>query len=162
MDWKKIHREFHAFAAKLGWEVEADDTHFFYGKSSTYYLTEPNQAYYKLKHTKPIRDYGSKLRVYSRFNGDLSIKAKPRFFGKPKISANVDLTPDLHQNLISLCQQVGGFCWTAQPHHKSWPFELANERTLRFECKRVDLAVSQLSIIREIHLALKRQYDGST
>lgn len=162
MDWKKLHRQFHAFGAGLGLEVETEDTNYFYGKSSTYYLAEPGLVYYKLRHSKPIGDYGSKLRIYSSFKGNLSVKARPGLFGKPAIKTNVALNPSLLEKLITLCRQIGRFDWTAEPHHKSWPFDLAKEPTLRFQCKRVDLAVSQLANIRKLHLQLLQEFGQTT
>ena len=158
MNWKKLQQDFHGFASELGLVVEEDETAYINGKSTAHRMVEPGVAYYELKHNKPIAEYGSKLRVYSEFSGNLFIKVRPKLFRSPIIKSNVKLNSEMKSSLITLCSQIGRFEWGTEPHHKGWPFHLANAQALTFECKNINEAVSALPEIRRIHLKLIQEF----
>lgn len=154
LDWKKLDKDIKAFADKYSISTGESDFTFVEGQLTVYRFVENAKIYYELKHSKPIMERGSKLRIYSPATGELSIKVKDKIFGKLSVKSNLDLDKVLNDLLKKLGQKIGSFEWTTGPHHMGWPSELSNSNMLTFTCKRIDLAVDHLEPIRQIHLEL--------
>lgn len=154
MDWKKLHNDISEFANNHNIELEESNFSHGNGTVTTYQLDENSKLFYELKHSKPITEYGSKLRIYSKSTDELSIKVKVRLIGKPSIQSNFELSNTLHELLSELGTRIGTFQWATERHHSGWPSELKNTTTLKFECKRIDSATAELESIRKIHLNL--------
>jgi len=154
LDWKKLHNDIIEFAAKHAILIEESDTTFVGGRVTTYQLNEGGRVYFELKHAKTAGEYGSKLRIYAKSTGELTIKAKAKWIGKPSIKTDFELTDKLHEMLCGLSKKVGSFLWSTEHHHSGWPSELEKTKVLKFECKQIKLATAQLENIRELHLKL--------
>lgn len=94
------------------------------------------------------------MRIYSKATSQLSIKVKTRFIGKTTIKSNSELPDSLRKQLLELSSKIGSFEWTNQQHHSGWPNNLKNFNVLKFECKQIELATTQLEAIRQTHLTL--------
>lgn len=154
MDWKKLDQNLKAFAAQHEISLEESKTAFPGGQVTVFRLNEHSKVFYELNHTKPIIEFGSRLRVYSKLDFPLSIKVKTRLIGKPSLKSNIDLSEGLKVSLIKLAREIGSYKWTSQPHHTGWPTALHQAEVLSFECKQIELAITQLVTIRAIHLEL--------
>lgn len=154
MDWRKLHENIYAFTNAHGMRTEEFDTTFAGGQVTTYQLNEDSKVFYELRHSKPIEDHGSILRVYSRTNGRLSIIVKSRLLRSPSLKSSIEITEEMERLLKELSERIGTFKWVSEPHHLGWPKEFKNSTVLRFECKRIDRAFKHLEPIRHIHLEL--------
>jgi hypothetical protein len=135
-------------------QIHESDTTFIGGQVTTYQLNEESRIFYEIKHAKPIAGYGSKLRIYSKATGTLSIKVKVRWVGSPVIKSNIELSDKLQKLLKELSSKIGSFTWAIEPHHLGWPSELKNSTVLNFECDQIDSASAMLESIRLIHIEL--------
>ena len=151
---KSLHENIYEFAASQGMKAEDSDTNFMGGKVTTYHLIEEAKVYYELRHAKPREDIGSMVRIYSRATNLLTIKAKTVFFIHPTLKSNPELPVQTQKQLLALAKRIGSYQWISEPHRHEWPKELKDATVLRFECKRIDLAVQHLASIRQMHLNL--------
>ena len=151
MDWKNLHNSLIAFADHHQMDLDWSDGDHGQSRTTTYRLNEGTRTFYELKHTKPVLQGGSKLRIYSRFSGNLSITLKRTLFGRIAIKSTQRLSQDHYGRLEALGRTIGKFRWATTPHHAGWPSELSGCPTLRFECTRIDLAASVLTQIKELH-----------
>ncbi|MEM7297179.1 MAG: hypothetical protein AAF391_02810 [Bacteroidota bacterium] len=156
LDWKKLQSDIMDFSSKHQIMLEESDMSYGSGTITSYRLNEDFKLFYELKHSKPIAEYGSILRVYSNSTDSLSIKVKVRFIGNPSIKSSLELSTDHQKILRELGKRIGSYKWTTEHHHSGWPFELKNTRVMKFECKQINLAAEELDSIRKIHLNLSK------
>ena len=134
--------------------LEESKTAFPSGQVTVFRLNEHYKVFYELKHAKPVIEFGSRLRVYSKLDFPLSIKVKTRLIGKPSLKSNIDLSEGLKVSLLKLAREIGTYEWISQQHHAGWPTALHQTKVLIFKYKQIGLAASQLASIRAIHLEL--------
>ena len=154
LDWIKLHNDIKAFADTHQMQTKESDLSYGDGTITTHQLEEGTRVFYELKHAKPIAEYGSKLRIYSRTERELSIKVKAKWIGKPSVKSTMKLSNSQLELLKELGAQIGSFQWTTETHNLGWPEELYNMNVLVFECKQIDQAVGELDRVRNIHLTL--------
>ena len=158
MNWKKLDIDIKNFAEKYADSTNESDYTFVEGRLTSYRLTEDTSIFYEIKHTKPIMEYGSKLRIYSKLNADIYLTVKSKLLGKPSLNSNINLSDPLKSQLQALGSEIGSFSWNTQLHHMGWPTNLAHSKTLTFQTRQIDQAVAQLESIREIHLKLLKEH----
>ncbi|MEM6830350.1 MAG: hypothetical protein AAF551_07520, partial [Bacteroidota bacterium] len=109
MDWKKLHTNITHFADKHQIPSEESDLSYGNGTLTTYQLNEDATLFYEFKHAKPITEKSSKLRIYSKATGELSINVKTRFIGKPSIKSTFEPTETFRELLSGLAKKIGSF-----------------------------------------------------
>ncbi|MEM6816817.1 MAG: hypothetical protein AAF600_20915 [Bacteroidota bacterium] len=114
--------------ANSGMRTEASDTTFAGGLVTTCQLNEDSKVFYELRHSKPIEDHGSILRVYSRTNGRLSIVVKSRLLRSPSLKSSIEITEEMERLLKELSERIGTFKWVSEPHHLGRPKNLKTQR----------------------------------
>ncbi len=95
MDWIKLNEDIYKFATKLNIKAEESNTTYIGGQVTTYQLLENSSIFYEIKHSMPKEEYGSKVRIYSKTEGQITIDVKRRFFGKLSLNSNIDLNVNL-------------------------------------------------------------------
>ena len=154
MDWKKLHTDFYRFSEVLGTAVIEAETVAISKKLTVYQMEEPNGLYYQLKHAKPLSDYGSKLQLFSRAGHDLTITCKTSLFGKSKLQMSVETPTAALEQIEHLAETLSNFKWTVTTEHLGWPHNLRGQKLLKFESRQIDIATTQLDLIRQIHRRL--------
>ena len=126
------------------------------GQVETFRLAESTLLFYEIKHSKPVPEYGSKVKLYSKNSGEFSVKAISRLIGAPKIKSRIQLPDDLAKLLTELAVEIGSFEWKTELCQSEWPKELRGHKVLKFECKDIEHSVALLDSIREMHLVISQ------
>lgn len=154
LNWKKLDTNLREFANSHGLELRESSTHYLKGETTIYHLVEDSGIFYEIKHTKPIGEYGSKLRIYSRTEREISVQSKSSWLKKPTIKTKGEVSSDVRELAGDLTALIGFFSWETEIINPDWPEALRNFKCLKFECSQIDLAVFELERIRELHLGL--------
>lgn len=155
MNWKELHLSINDFAKRSSITIEESNTSHIGGKVTIYRLSQTPDTFYEIKHLKPIQEYGSKLRIYSKTYKNISIKVTQNLFGGTSMKCNKELPDSLNELLEELAFKIGSFQWVTSPFKFEWPIELQGTDVLMFESKQLELAVQCLDEIRRIHELLK-------
>ncbi len=156
MDWKKLDTDLRAFAASHNLECEELNTRYLKGQLTTYRMAGKPDTFYEIRHAKPVSDYGSKLRIYSRVDHDISIECRTGWLGKQNLSMNKGLTAELNMLITELAELIETFTWSTKVINPEWPEVWRNTKCLEFESSKIDLAVAELERIAHIHQMLSK------
>lgn len=154
MNWVKLYSDLQEFAERHGISFEEPSTSSGRGRLTTYQLAENETLYYQIKHSKPIAEYGSKIKLYSIVNREVMIEKKTGLFGKPKLSIEGAIKEETQRLIQELPLEMNKFRWEIKQGHLGWPDQLLGRKLLVFESSQIESAVSSLEKIREIHLQL--------
>ncbi len=154
LNWKKLHTDIQAFATAHNLELEELNTTFPKGKLTTYRMMEDSKIFCEIKHSKPLADYGSKIRIYTKTERQISIISKVGWLGKQSLRIDGEVSDEVNRLMQKLAKLTGSFTWTTEVINPEWPEALRGEQCLKFECKQVDLAAAELASIRALHLLL--------
>lgn len=157
LNWKKLHTDIKAFAAAHELEVEELNTSYPNGQLTTYRMAEDSGVFFEIRHAKPISDYGSKVRVCSKTEREISIVSKTGWLGKQTIRVDGELTEQENRLIKELAKLIGSFSLTTKVINPEWPGQLRNQQCLVFECKQIELATAQLDSVREIYHKFNHQ-----
>ena len=155
MNWKELHLSINDFAKRSNITIEESNTSHLGGKVTIYRLSQAPDTFYEIKHSKPIQEYGSKLRIYSKAHKNISIKVTQKLFGGTSMKCNKELPDSLNELLQELAFKIRSFQWVTSPFKFEWPIELQGTDVLMFESKQLELAVQCLDEIGRIHELLK-------
>ncbi|MEQ8714296.1 MAG: hypothetical protein RIC80_14845 [Cyclobacteriaceae bacterium] len=153
MNWIKLDGSLKEFSSFLKEPLTETNTSTGSGTISTYRISEANQIFYEIKYVKPIKEWGSHIRIWSRFLGELKVTGKRRWFQVPKVSG-VGRNTELQGQLIKLVSEIGSYSWKTQRNKYGWPQQLNGVDVLFFECGLSVEATEDLKLIRSIHLEL--------
>lgn len=155
MNWKEADEKIRWFASSHQLKLQEENFNYVEGQVTCYHLNEKDAVFYEIKHSKPLREYGSRCRLYSVVPAtDLLIKASNTFFGAPKLSLKGNVNEAIASQLHVLHKRIKRFSWQISSGYLSWPKELQNNTVLIFESRDIKFAIDELDSIRNIHHAL--------
>ncbi|GAB5527829.1 MAG: hypothetical protein Roseis2KO_57010 [Roseivirga sp.] len=154
MNWKKLHTDIQNFATANRLKLEELNTTYPKGRLTMYQLVEDSKIFYEIRHSKPVADYGSKIRVYAKTKQHISIVSKSNWLGKQSLKIDGELSEETNILVHELVELIGSFCWNTEIINPDWPEVLRGQQCLKFECRQIDLAVEALERIRALHSRL--------
>ena len=152
MNWKKIDSEIRKFASSIQAPISVKDLGIILnGKITTYTFQENEKTHYKLVHTKPYSDNGSKFQmVSSTTNRNIQISLKKNFFGFERLKISGAVSKQVKSRLEDLSNLLFGFSWKTKTVKNAGE----NQVVLTFVTKDIEIDSETMKIIREIHQEL--------
>jgi hypothetical protein len=144
LSWQKIESVIKEFANSLDSDLQTEKVHSIGGQIEYFKFTDRDELVYELKLSKPILEYGSRLRIESNSGKEkIDIESSANFFGKPKLQIKSGtISESGMEKILKIQKLIRTFSWNTG-------------EKLIFITRNTNFDLETLELVRDVHLEFK-------